>query len=149
MYNTITTIEVNGAQFRGGSTRGQSRKDAEADSQNTGGSLIVDSVYPGSAKPTVEIFYCYCGDNFFNSASYAKHYVLHASGEFKPREGEGGSDGEIYLRSGAGGNVDDAKINISVDRKAKKSLGTHGKALSVSSSSSGTFFTAPTNNGTL
>ena len=136
---------MNGAQSRGWVTGGQSRNEAEANSQDTGGSLI--SVRP--ASPTVEIFDCYCGDHFFNSASYAKHYVLHASGEFRPREGEGGSDGEIYLRSGAGGNVDDAKINISVDRKAKKSLGTHGKALSVSSSSSGTFFTAPTNNGTL
>ena len=127
MYNTITTIEVNGAQFRGGSTRGQSRKDAEADSQNTGGSLIVDSVYPGSAKPTVEIFYCYCGEHFFNSGEYAKHAVLHASGEFRPCGGgveEGGSDGEIFLRNGAGGNVEDVKCSISVNHKANKSLGT-------------------------
>ena len=78
MYNTITTIEVNGAQFRGGSTGGQSRKDAEADSQNTGGSLIVDSVYPGSAKPTVEIFYCYCGEHFFNSGCFARQWRVQA-----------------------------------------------------------------------
>ena len=105
--------------------------------------VLSTHVDPSKARTTTgeaQIFSCYCGDHFITLGSYAKHAASHASGEWKPEPDEDFDEREeIYLKTpmkcsgGAGAPVDLERRRVKHD--------------SVSSSAS--FFTAQTHQGSL
>ena len=102
--------------------------------------VLSTHVDPSKARTTTgeaQIFSCYCGDHFITLGSYAKHAASHASGEWKPEPDEDFDEREeIYLNvkcSGIGAPVDLERRRVKQD----------------SVSSSATFFTAQTHQGSL
>ena len=83
----------------------------------------------------VQVFSCYCGDHFIILDSYAKHAASHASGEWKPEPDEDYDQREdIFLKcSGSSAPVDLERRRVKQD----------------SVSSSATFFTAQTHQGSV
>ena len=96
-------------------------------------------VEPCKARKTTDegqIFSCYCGDNFITPGSFAKHAALHSNGQWKPEQDEDYDEGEeIYLKCSGNGSA------------AVETHGAEVEVMSVSSSTS--FFTAQTHQGSL